>query len=177
MPQGRGIWGRVSLGCMVGWEWWTDRVESTLLEVKRMGDEVKNFWGKGWEGGNIWNVNKLNEQTNKQTGYFSPLRLPSPASIWGLLPCSIESCFVLFGCRFLEAYYYLKRKIKGEWNWTRSGKELGGEEGGDIIIRVYCMRKKFIFNKEKSNNKYSKIRNTTKRSSLFLLLFNLVMMS
>jgi hypothetical protein len=32
----------------------------------------------------------------------------------------------------------------------RSGKELGGEEGGDIIIRVYCMRKKFIFNKREN---------------------------
>jgi hypothetical protein len=48
-------------------------VESTLLEVKRMGDGVKNFWGKDWEGGNIWNVNKLNEQINKQTNrlFFS----------------------------------------------------------------------------------------------------------
>ena len=41
-------------------------MESTLLEVKRMGDEVKNFWGKDWEGGNIWNVKRTNKQTNKQ---------------------------------------------------------------------------------------------------------------
>lgn len=32
------------------------------------------------------------------------------------------------------------------------GEELGGEEGGKTIIRIYCMRKDSIFNKRKKKS-------------------------
>lgn len=44
----------------------------------------------------------------------------------------------MFGCYFLEA-----RGGKGEEN----GEAMGGIEGAETIIKIYCLRKEFIFNK------------------------------
>lgn len=35
-------------------------------------------------------------------------------------------------------------------------EELGGEEEGETIIRMYCMRKEYIFNKRKNSKKERK---------------------
>lgn len=32
------------------------------------------------------------------------------------------------------------------------GRELGGVEGGDNVVKVYCMREEFIFNRNKKKD-------------------------
>lgn len=85
---------------------------------------------------------------------FPPIRRPCPASIWGLLPCLIVSCFVLFGCQLLEVCSFLKRKQRrseseGEGRWRG---QLEGVEGGETLVGMYCMGDKSIFNKKEKNS-------------------------
>ena len=49
----------------------------------------------------------------------------------------------------LEACSFLMRDGKGEYLEKREMGVLGGVEGGETIIRIYCMRKESIFNKNK----------------------------
>lgn len=58
---------------------------------------------------------------------FPPVELPSPT---------------------LEASSFLTKYRKGADPEGRGGgKDLGEEEGGEMTIRIYCMRKEFIFSK------------------------------
>lgn len=47
--------------------------------------------------------------------YFPAIELPCPASISGLLPCRLESYFVLFDSGFLEACFFPKKKMERMW--------------------------------------------------------------
>lgn len=70
---------------------------------------------------------------------FPHLGLHHPASIWWLLPYSILSCFVIYGCHLLEACSYLKRKCMRngsgrEWRWEGAWRSGGGEPVIRFII-------------------------------------------
>jgi hypothetical protein len=46
----------------------------------------------------------------------------------------------MFGCYLLEARPFLKRDERGlDLEGRGSGEELGGEEGGETVVRKYCM--------------------------------------
>ena len=50
--------------------------------------------------------------------------------------------FFLFGCYLLEACSFLMRDRKGvDLDGRDGGEELGGVEGEETVICVYCMRK------------------------------------
>ena len=58
------------------------------------------------------------------------------------------SCYILYYYYPLEACSFLMRRKKGSGSgWEGSGEELGGVEGGETIIGIYCMKKESIFNK------------------------------
>jgi hypothetical protein len=64
---------------------------------------------------------------------FFPIRLPCPVLIWGLLPCLILSCFVIFLCCLWESCSILHRKWqrgdlgdKGRFQEWREGKWWSG---------------------------------------------------
>ena len=59
----------------------------------------------------------------------------------GLLTCLFIVYFVALGCCLLETYFILKRDGGEE-----EGKQLGGVEGGETVVRVYCMKEESIFN-------------------------------
>ena len=42
-------------------------------------------------------------------------------------------------------FFLLKKKTKKTWNWM-GGEDLGGDEAGKTVARIYFM-KKYIFNK------------------------------
>ena len=68
-----------------------------------------------------------------------------------LLPCLIVFCFGLLGCFLLETCSFLKCKEEGVDLGKRGGREnLGGDDGREIFVRMYCMREHFTFN---NNNK------------------------
>lgn len=59
--------------------------------------------------------------------------------------------FVLFGSYLLEAYSILMRDKKAvDPEGSGGGKELGGAEGGETIVRIYSIRKESISNKRES---------------------------
>lgn len=60
------------------------------------------------------------------------------------MPNLIVSCFVLFGCQFLEVF--LKRKQRGSESGGEGGGEQGGIERGETVVGMDCMRKQSIFN-------------------------------
>jgi hypothetical protein len=45
--------------------------------------------------------------------------LPSPASLWRIFHCTSVSCFVMFCCSLLEAFYFLKGNRGGGWVWRK----------------------------------------------------------
>lgn len=46
----------------------------------------------------------------------------------------------MFGCYCLELYHFLMKKRKGGYPVSRGGgAEIGRVEGGETIIRIYCM--------------------------------------
>ena len=56
--------------------------------------------------------------------------------------------FDMFGCYLLEACSFLMIDRKGvDPEKRRGGEELGGVQGRESIIRVYCIKKDSIFNK------------------------------
>lgn len=81
---------------------------------------------------------------------FPPIRLPYPASIWGLSHLILSS-FVLKVCYVLETCTFLKRKGRGSES-RRNGRcigELGRVKRGETVVRMSCMREKSIFNWKK----------------------------
>lgn len=65
-----------------------------------------------------------------------------------ILLCFSLSCFIVIS--FLEAFSFLMRDWKGvSLEGRESGEQLGGEEEGETIIRICCMRKYSTFNKMK----------------------------
>lgn len=44
----------------------------------------------------------------------------------------------------------LKRGRKNAWGWKggKGGEDLGGNEGGETLIRIYCMIKSFLNKKD-----------------------------
>ena len=51
---------------------------------------------------------------------------------------------------FLEVCYFLMKDRKGvDLDGRGGGEELGGVEGGEIIIKIYYIRTKSIFSKNK----------------------------
>lgn len=60
--------------------------------------------------------------------YFTPLGMPCPMSLQGLLPCLIISCFLLCGCCLLEACSFL-RVLEG-WVDLWREEEGTGKSGG-----------------------------------------------
>lgn len=60
------------------------------------------------------------------------------------------------GCYLLKVRCFLVRDRKGvDPEGRGSGEELGGVKGGKIIIKIYCMWKETIFNKEENEIHYS----------------------
>lgn len=58
--------------------------------------------------------------------------------------------FVMFGCYRLDARSFLMRDGKGtDLDGREVGEELRGVGGGETVIRIYCMRKEPIFNKNR----------------------------
>ena len=54
----------------------------------------------------------------------------------------------MFGCYLLEACSFLMTDRKGvDPEKRRGGEELGGVQGRESIIRVYCIKKDSILNK------------------------------
>lgn len=53
--------------------------------------------------------------------------------------------FVVFGCHLLEASSSLLKRDRKRVDQDGKGveKRLGGVEGGETKIRIYCMRKKY----------------------------------
>lgn len=72
---------------------------------------------------------------------FLPIGVLCPNLMWGILPCLIGFCFVLFGCHLLEAYFFLKRKWKGirlgekrkVWVASKSGR---GKNDLDVLYEI-----------------------------------------
>ena len=54
----------------------------------------------------------------------------------------------MFAANLLESYSFLMRNRKGV-NLEGSGEKVGGVEGQETVLRIYCMRKESIFNKRK----------------------------
>lgn len=85
---------------------------------------------------------------------FPPIRLPYPASIWGLSRLVLSS-IVLKVCYLLETCSFLKRKGRGSGS-RRNGRcigELGRVKRGETVVRMSCMREKSIFNWKKKERK------------------------
>lgn len=80
-------------------------------------------------------------------GSFPPTVLS--ALMWGLLPCLTVSYFVclsVVSCRPVLFW----RGNEGEWiREGNSPEKLGGVEGGEIMVGMYCKREESIFNKNK----------------------------
>lgn len=61
----------------------------------------------------------------------------------------VSFCYILFltfGCYLLEAHSVLIRQ-KGSRSGRRGdGEKLGEVEGGETIIRTYCINKEYTFN-------------------------------
>lgn len=56
--------------------------------------------------------------------------------------------FILFDCHLLESCSFLMKDRKGVYLEGRGGEGNPGElEVGESITRIYCMRKKSVFNK------------------------------
>jgi hypothetical protein len=45
-----------------------------------------------------------------------------------------------------------------ELDGWRRGEDLGGDEGGKMITRIYCIKKKLIFNKNDQSLRLGEIR-------------------
>lgn len=87
----------------------------------------------------------------------SLIRVPALGTPFLLLDCHVQLgyeslllyliyliifCFVMIDCYILKAYFLLMRDRKGmDPEGGRGGEELGGLEGGDTVIRIYCIRK------------------------------------
>lgn len=54
----------------------------------------------------------------------------------------------MFGCYLLETYSFLMRDRGVGPGGRRNGEALGGGEGRESVIKVHCMRKEPIFNKQ-----------------------------
>ena len=55
----------------------------------------------------------------------------------------------MFGCYLLEACCFLMRHRKGMDPEGKGGEEeVEGVEGEETVIRIYCMREEFVFNKK-----------------------------
>lgn len=85
-----------------------------------------------------------------------------------------SSYYILFCYDPLEACSLLMRRKKGSGSgWEGSGEKLGGVEGGETVIGIYCMRKESIFNKRKNKNykKNARLRylNLLNRKTHFLI--------
>lgn len=80
-----------------------------------------------------------------------PIRLPCPASIRGLSPCLIASCFVLFACCLMEVCSFWERRYRGSGSREKGGE--GSQEEwreGNCSSDVLCQRKiYFQLEKEK----------------------------
>ena len=68
--------------------------------------------------------------------------LPSSSLDVTVLFCLTAFCFVMLRCHLLDAHSFLMREGKEvDLIERRGGEELGGVEGGEIVCRIYCMRK------------------------------------
>jgi hypothetical protein len=54
----------------------------------------------------------------------------------------------MFGYHLLETRSFLKRKWRGGEGTERWECELGGAEGGETVVEMYCMTEKSIYNKK-----------------------------
>lgn len=66
----------------------------------------------------------------------------------------ISSC--LFACSFcfiLVCLTFLREKESIELERQRDREDLGGDKGGETVIRIQCMKKNFIFNKNSKKKK------------------------
>lgn len=72
--------------------------------------------------------------------------LPCSASIGGLLPCLVVTCFVLFGCRLLETCSFLRMKQKKSGPGRGAGEDLEGVERRETVVGMYRVREDSVFN-------------------------------
>lgn len=57
----------------------------------------------------------------------------------------------MFGCCFLENCSFLKENGEGVDVEERGGsRKLGVVEGGETVVRIYCMEEESIFKKKKN---------------------------
>jgi hypothetical protein len=71
---------------------------------------------------------------------------------------------VLSGCCLLETCSSCGRNEKENRSGGEvGGEELGGGEGGETVVRVYCMREESIFNEKETKEENTRLEKSKKK--------------